>query len=355
MVDQYEEEVDLIEREYRNKFKHVYHYASVEDGDGEHPYVSYSGGVTFELPDELMLPMPKPKEDEKWSESPNYKLREHVRKWAKENDIYSVNDIEVNGNEVRIDVYDDGNMDPDSYRDFLSGTMTDLDEKYDELLASLYQLFVSLGYAQENKVAWLNNNWDEHPHQFTHFKWEGDEPAIMVSISEPIELPTPPESSAGYQHEYGYWQDQFKQTVMKEINAWADKVLEADKQQPSLFPDFMTHNRAFAHDMKIVPHIEITPKNSWQKAQPGQPLYMRMSLSFAPFENDADVEEGIKFITFLDKHYQQFESMILSIYSKWVGNWGKAQPATPPHLDLTGMSTDQQIAALNQQTTQQSS
>ena len=33
----------------------------------------------------------KEKEGEKWTDSPRYKAREAVRKWARENDIYTVN------------------------------------------------------------------------------------------------------------------------------------------------------------------------------------------------------------------------------------------------------------------------
>lgn len=357
MVDQMENEVNQIEHEYRNKFTICSFYASVEDGDGEHPYVSYSGTVTLEIPDELMLPEKKLKKDDSvpWSKTPQYQNREAVRQWAKDNDIYSINDVEINGNEVRIDIYDEDGQDADSFRSFLSNTLTDIDAKAKELQASLYHLFVELGLAMENKIKSISNNWDEHPHQFNNFKWEGDEPDVMVSLNQPIELPEATKTPGGYQHEYGYWQEAFKQALMKELNLWADKVVEREKKQPYLFhddPGFKPeYKRAFSGEFKIIPSIKIKP-GSMMGAYYGddvpnyQKMYMYMSLDFETFSKDDDVDDAIAFVSFLDKNYPKFVSLVTSIYNKvWIANWGKAQPQNT--LDLTGMSTDQQTAALN--------
>lgn len=361
MFDQMEEEVNQIEREYRNAFTICSFYASVEDMDGEHPYVSYAGTVNLEIPDELMLPQKPFKDDNvKWTETPQYKAREAVRKWAKENDIYSINDVEINGNEVRIDIYDEDGMDPDSLRSFLDNTLSDIDKRAPELQASLYRLFVELGFAKENKVSYISNNWDDHPHQFTHFKWEGEEPEVMISLAEPINLPPATKSDGGYQHEYGYWQEQFRVALMKELNMWADRVVAFEKQQPSLFqePEFQPEvKRAFSGQFKIVPSVKIMPasmmgqyggENNYDK------MLMKMSIDFETFSPDEDVEDAIAFVTFLDKNYSKFVSMVISTYNKvWVANWGKAQQQQPKPLNLTGMTTDQQTAALNAHTAQQ--
>ena len=337
MADQMEEEVNQIEREFRNKFTICSFYASVED-DGDHPYVSYSGTINLEIPDELMLPQKNKLNHDsvKWTETPEYKAREAVRKWAKENDIYTINDVEINGNEVRIDIYDEDGMDVDSFRSFLDNTLTDIDKKADELTASLYHLFVDLGLAIENKVKYISNNWDEHPHQFQNFKWEGDDPEVMVSLIQPIQLPPAAKTDGGYQHEYEYWQGQFKQALMKELNTWADKVHANEKQQPNLFqePEFQPEvKRAFNKDFKIVPEIKIMPgsmmgayggENNYEK------MFLKMTLDFETFSKDEDVEEAIEFVTFLDKNYSKFVQLVQSIYQKvWTANWGKAQPQEP--------------------------
>lgn len=331
MMDQYEEEVEQIEREYRDKFTICSFYASVEDGDGGNPYVSYGGDVTLEIPNELMLPMKnKTNHDSvKWTDTPEYKARETIRQWARENGIYGINDVDINGNEVRISLYDDNGMDPDSFRDFLAGTLTDIEDKKDALLASLYHLFVELGFAKENKVKQISNNWDDHPHQFQNFKWEGDDPEVMISLVKPIQLPPAVQNSGGYQYQYSYWQNQFQEALMKELNVWADNVLAAQKQQPNLFqePEFqINHQRAFSGDFKIMPYILITPTGKGNND-----VVLMMTLSFETFSNDEHVEDAINFITFLDKNYQKFVSLVHNVYNKvWGTNWGKSQPQPKP-------------------------
>ena len=347
MVDQMETEVALIEREYRNAFNICSYYASVEDGDGE-PYVSYGGNIHLEIPEELMVQtkeelMVQTKHD--WK-----KVREAVRKWAKDNDIYTINNVEVNGNEVNISVYDEDGFNPDSLRGFLDD-LRDIDKRANELKAGLYHLFIELGIAKPNKVNYINNNWDDHPHQFTHFKWEGGEPDVIISLAEPITLPSATKTASGYQHEYKYWQQQFSNALIKELNMWADRVVAVEKQQPSLFPDFVHKpKRAFSGEFKIVPNISITPGNTmWQHVgtQNKEKMFMNMSLEFEVFSTDANVEDAIDFIAFLDKNYDKFVLLVQNIYNKvWVANWGKAQPQQP--VDLTGMTDAQKTAALNQ-------
>jgi hypothetical protein len=338
MADQMEEEVQIIEREYRDKFEICSFYASVEMMDNDHPYVSYSGTVNLEVPEHLLNIEQQGQQKTNYDfNSPEWKQLEKNKKaieqWAKNESIYSINDVEVNGGEVRIDIYDGGrNNDPDSLRSFLEVDLTDIDKRKNELTASLYHLFIELGLARENKVHYISNNWEDHPHQFQNFKWEGEEPEVMISLKNPIVFPQGLVSSAGYQHEYSYWQEQFKQSIMKELSAWADKVFAS---QPGLFhePEFQM-KRPFSGEFKIKPEIELTRDLRGLNSPSGiatnpQGLRMDMTINFEPVAKDEDVIDAINFVKFLDKNYQKFVSVINNIHNKWVGRWSKPQPATP--------------------------
>ena len=180
MLAQMEEEVEQINRDYRGKFKIFQYYASVEEAD-EHPYVSYDGTFHFVIPEELMLPQSKQKDEVPWNQTPTYKLRDAVRKWANKQNIYNINGTEVIGNEVNINVYDDDDPTPDNYRNFLEN-MLDVDKKSDKLTYNLYQLFVQYGFAKENERSYINNNFDSHDfdYQFNNFKCY--RPSIPIQI-----------------------------------------------------------------------------------------------------------------------------------------------------------------------------
>jgi len=330
MAEQMQNEVDRIEREYQNKFKICSFYATVEDADG-HPYVHYSGTVGLSIPDELMVnPGPRTMGD---SDEPGFwdkrrKIHDAIKQWARDNDIYGINDIDISGGDVRIDLYDEGgNNDPDSFRSFLANELTDIDENRDKLNAGIYNLFIQLGLAKQNKVNYISNNWDEHPHQFQNFTWEGEEPAVMVSIKQPIFLPEPPHSAtAGYQHEYGYWQEQFKKTLMEQLTAWGDKIFAARQAQGSLFqdPEFKYKPKPpFSKEFRIKPEIRLAPQASGTDPAKLQNMEMHMNLNFEPFSKDEDVNDAIDFISFLDKNYQKFVALVHQVYYKWTGNWGK--------------------------------
>ena len=332
MVDQMQEEVDLIERDYRHSFKICSFYASVEGDEGNNPFVYYSGTIDLSVPDEFMInsgprTMGDTQEPDYWKKTKA--ITEAIRKWARDNDIYGINDIDINGGDVRINIYDEGgNNDPDSLRSFLNHDLSYIDRKADELNAGLYNLFVQLGLARQNKVNYISNNWDEHPHQFQNFEWEGEEPAVMVSIKNPISLPAPPNSTAGYQHEYSYWQEQFKKSLMAELTAWADKILAAKQSQRGLFqdPEFRyTPKPPFSKEFRITPEITLKQQQAGDPAKL-QNVEMHMSIAFEPFSKDEDVNDAIDFISFLDKNYKNFTTLVGSVYYKWVGNWGKAQP-----------------------------
>lgn len=325
MFDQYEEEVDQIEREFRDKFTICWFNASVEDGDGE-PYVYYSGGVQFEIPEDLLIDNYPPHAPYSKDEDSDYQKRNKIDKalktWANHNNVYDVQEVEIDGNEIRFNLDDnDGGNDPDAFRSFLETTLTDIEKNKDELLASLYHEFVLLGLAKENKVHYIAQNWDEHPHQFQNFVWGGEDPAILVSLAHPIDLGPIKETKAGYQHEYGYWQDQFKKMLLHELNVWANQILNRQNAQKSLFkdPEFRKRpKRAFTGEFKIDPIVKLDVNHTTQLN-----MIAKLAIEFEPLANDADTNDAIDFITFLDTKYDKFVLIVKQIYQKIQSQWGQ--------------------------------
>ncbi len=303
MFNQYQEEVNLITRQYEGKFHICSFSASVGRGE-EEPYVSYSGSVRVEIPEELVIN----------KEFNRYQVREAVHEWARENDIYEISDLDVDNSGATFEIFDsESDHGPDDFRSFLENTLKDIDEKRDDLKVSFYYLYLGLGLAKETRTAYLSNNWDEHPHQFQNFVWEGDEPEVMISLKDSIILPPPPP-------EWNWdtlTQETLKKLIMKEINAWADRVHASQQKQLGLFKDApLEHKRPFSGEFKIRPEISFGPSASWQQLQPNQPVYMRMRLNFDTFSKDEDVNDAIDFVTFLDRNFSNFVSMIQNNYRK---------------------------------------
>lgn len=311
MADQYQEEVDQIQEEFKDKFSICYFYASVEEGDGQ-PYVYYSGTIMLEVPEELM------KKSAKTNDS---QVKKAIKEWARNNDIYTVNDIEVEGNKVRIDIYDEGgNNDPDSFRSFLEGTLTDIEKKKEELESGIYGLFVQWGLAHANRAYDINDDIDTYASQFTHFTLESEEPNIVVELREPIELPAPDKNAAGYQHEYDYWQKQFSENLIKMLNAWADRIVQSQRSQPTLFPQAelgIEYKKPFSSEFKIMPEIAVR-SIGWQKSDR---IGMYMTLTFKPLDNDEHIDDALVFLKFLDQNYDKFVDIVYKNYQEWDRRW----------------------------------
>jgi hypothetical protein len=307
MADQYEEEVGLIEREFRDSFKFAHYYASVEgdNGDGE-PRVYYSGSALVEIPDELM-------NHEAIPDNNNWKKRNEVRKAIKdalhEIHIYA-NGVEINSGEIRLDFEDeDSNNDPDSFRDFLRHTLKEVEDKKEEIIHAVYNTLVRLGLAKSNKVLSINRNLDDHETTFTNFKFTGESPFISISLVQTVNLGEI--SHAAVEKDFN---KSFSTKLMEYINKWADLHFLNRSKQKSLFPDIMPIKRAFK-DFKIVPQIALHPNGIWSRPKGQQPnLMMDMSLILQTFSKDEDVDELFNFFHFLDKNYDKFISLVEKTY-----------------------------------------
>ena len=257
-------------------------------------------------------------------------MQKIIGNWARGNGIYGVNDVEVTGNEVRLIVYDDsGNSDPDSFRKFLE-ELANIDNNAYELQSSLYNLFVEQGLAKQSLGHEIGQNIEEHQLNFMHFDLEQAEPEILISLKDPIQFPLPEKSSAGYQHEYGYWQGKFKENLINQLDAWAERILQNKKKQLLLFNDpGLQPQRPFSSEFNILPNIKIF------KPTYGDYLAMQLEIEFHPLTKDNHVEDAMNFIKFLDNNYSAFVQLVQNTYKQWTSQWAKNNTPTSSNVVST--------------------
>ena len=326
MFDQYEEEVYRIKREYENEFSICNFYAEVEESDGQ-PYVHYGGNVNLEIPEHLML-----KDKLNYRSNNIFNFQNMMRRWANDNDIYDADHVEINGNEIVIIVYGNGH-DPDSFREFLE-ELANIDNNAHKLQSSLYNLFVEQGLAKQSLGHEIGQNIEEHQLNFMHFDLEQAEPEILISLKDPIQFPLPEKSSAGYQHEYGYWQGKFKENLINQLDAWAERILQNKKKQLLLFNDpGLQPQRPFSSEFNILPNIKIF-KPTYRDY-----LAMQLEIEFHPLTKDNHVEDAMNFIKFLDNNYSAFVQLVQNTYKQWISQWAKANTPTSSNVVSTGQNS----------------
>jgi hypothetical protein len=166
-------------------------------------------------------------------------------------------------------------------------------------------LFVQLGLAKESRAAYLSNNFDDHPHQFTHFVWEEDESELKIELKKPIELGGGyPESGMVKVLENG-----LKEELKKQLVIWADRIVASQTQQKHLFgePEI---RKPFSGEFKVDPEIYFTNKRKMNG------FNVKMAINLHPLLRDEHVDDALAFVAFLDKNYERFERLVLSIWAK---------------------------------------
>lgn len=243
MMDQMEEEVGIIENEYRNAFKICSFYVSVEEIDGHMPYVSYGGYVHLSVPKELMLSPVEDDESVPWGQRRSYVIKKKLKEWAHDNDVYA-EEVELNGDEVVFMLSDENrDGDPDSFRNFLRYDLKDIDDKRDELHAGIYRLFVELGLAKASKAMAAAEE-----HQFVHFDWEEEGSDMVLELKEPIYLNGEATGSIP---------KMFQEDFLKALTLWADRIFDWERRQGQLFSYEV--KKPFSGEFKIVPEVRISP------------------------------------------------------------------------------------------------
>lgn len=332
LFDEYEEEIERIQREFNN-FKIVDFSAEVERFDDGMPYVYYRGYFNLRLPDNVVLNIPEDDTSQRPTERPSYKLKELIKKWASDNDVY-LEDVEIYDNVITGQITDDSvGVAPDDLRSFVNLTLKPIDKNADFLLASLYKTLVSNGYLASTKVTSMYDSGDEHDYHFNNFEWHEDDNDLTISLKKPIQIlgffpkETPivftRRTEVKHQYEVGYWQDYFKNTLMQELNNWADALFERYKNQPLLFKDMDNLNkRAFSQEFNIEPQIEIKSKRlPYGQENTTGAAEMHLLIGFTPFTKDQDFDDAIEFVRFLDQNFSAFENLIQKISNDMQAQW----------------------------------
>lgn len=358
MLHQYEEEVSEIERDYRNKFNFCSFYSEVDNMEG-HPYVSYGGSISLEIPKELMLPKPSGPEPEgtSYNQTRDYKFREKLRAWARKNDIYA-QEIEVDDEVFRFDIQDDSydNNTPDAFRSFLQHTLKPLDESGKELQLSLYNFLVENRRAKPNKVTQMKKDYEysqsigdeDDSRNFKNFNWEEEDAEITLQLTNPIQMQstrvnTPGRFAGSYWYNSGYWTDIFKAEFSKELEKWANQIVKY-QNQPTLFPIDNIKKPFFSQEFKIKPTVEIKSASN-SISNPSAPANIQMKLEFQPFEKDEHVEDAVALVEYLDKNYQKFVELVQKVFGKidaeWVKTNAKNNAAREAEAASAASQTDQ--------------
>lgn len=300
MADQMEQEINQLQDQYRNAFTICSFYASIEEMDAEHPYVTYGGSVHLSVPKEMLIPQKQEAENVPWRDRRSYVVKEELRRWARDNDIYA-DEVEVEENMVTFYLHDeDSNLDPDSFHDFLRYTLKYIEKEKDKLQIGIYRKFVELGLAKPTKV--LNA---QESHTFKNFEWEESDDEIELLLKKNLIL------EGEIVHDLKFLKERFRDALMKGIVTWADRVFEWEKRQGQLFKYEI--KRPFSGEFKIIPNIWFTLNSSTNNKMV---FNMKMSLIFEPLMPDDHTEDVLNLVTFLDNNYEKFIRLIYDTWNK---------------------------------------
>lgn len=311
IINQMEQELEEIKNNYDFKYFNI--YAEVE-GE-EDPYIIYSGSINIEIPYEFIsergIRTFGNTDKRFWAN-----VNTEIKNWARNNDIYNINDIDINGGEVIIHVYGDGSH-IDDFKSF-ADDLSSLEDKYDDLQKSLYNLFVDLGLAHSNKTHELINNLNqenEHDYNLKYFKWEvEDEHNAQASLKFSMGV-MPEVPSSNYYTSYGYWISKFEKMFRDQFFGWAEK---AHNHQPSLFGD--KNIPPFNFNQKIQPIIKISLLTTIGKTE----AIFNLMVNFHSLNNNQEFYEAIELLQFIERNIIVFEKMVINIHKLILSESNKA-------------------------------
>ena len=324
MLDTYDRESQEILDQYNSESEIASFYYSVESSDG-HPYVHYSANIFFEFPNQKLL------------KEFNYKDEDVLKKWLNNNDIYAINQVEVrqdkNGVQVHFDVYDeDGNSNPDSFRDFCGYITDELKGKEDDLHNTLYKVlieneFLALSFTV-NKIYDVEEDQeqDEETHELNNlenFSTVVDSSAKAGSTGmtfrtrQSITIAEFNEKNAKDPEKFALSvlsiSVAVKNTIIKEVTnvvgAFFERIEEIEKRQLKLFkePEFQ-HNPPSSVNAKRyvnVSYIENITK------KPEASIKITFAFPINNLDADEKTHEVIDMIKMMDQSFESLKFQIL--------------------------------------------
>jgi len=330
MLDVYDRESQEILDQYNKVSKVASFYYSVENSDGQ-PYVHYSANIFFEFPNQKLL------------KEFNYKDEEVLKKWIKNNDIYAINQVEVrqyeNEVEVHFDVYDEeGQADPDSFREFCMQITNQVKDKEDSLHNTLYKVLIDnellapsfttktiseIEADQGNaKIHELNN--------LKNFEVDVDSSARIGStgmifyIKQPIIIAEFNETNAKEPEKFETTikdisldvENKIELQVLNVIGSFLEKIEAIEKRQLNLFkePEFQNNPPSKNSIHRLLGEykwVSLTTKiENWTTPKTAN-IQLTFEFPIYNLDNDEKTHEVIDMIKMMDK---SFESLISQIF-----------------------------------------
>ena len=319
LIDQYIEEIRIIDNE-KNNFKHpIWADASVEqmDGDGE-PYVSCNGGARFDFQEQRKNKMPHWNDEER---EKYFKIIKSIEQ-ALRNEGYSSHDINAEDNSkglfVYVNIEDDGNeMGPDRYKTFLFW-LEDWDEHYVSLHAAVRDVLESYDilyprYDIQNieKTKYQNFTVAQDP-----------KTKLMSAIATPILLGKQNKNEPSFHYAGTYSPPEDLDDIKKEDNFKRFEFIflgnlkkyikyynELEKKQMML-PKFR-RPAGYALTPAIKPEIEF-------KEDVDDNAYLIIKFNFSSINSRDQLKKTARYVEFMDKYFNQIVQEARNVFNNLI-------------------------------------
>jgi hypothetical protein len=317
--DIWEEEVEEIKEEFKNKFTICNFYVEIEDVEDQ-PYIFFSGSIFLPLPKGIQIEI-------------NSTLRSKLREWASDNWIYSVEDISEDAgyDNIILQINPDEQGNPDEFRSFLRMLENDVENKKQELINSFHRFLMDEELIDKNKVHEKASELQENPElqEFHNFKWDfwDKEHYLSLDIKNPIMLTFPNElSQLNWQNKedlkipFTIWKSamdnandvrQFQNKIINLINSYAENITKQQRRQKSLFPDLINVKEPYNSALSLKPTITL-------RTDSNDRAICDIGLNFYFNHKDEEFDQAIEFIRFLDNNFDKLTKIIQQVYSETV-------------------------------------
>lgn len=358
--DQYVEEVEQIESEYRNKFTICSYWSDVQEGDDGMPYVDYHGTVFIEIPSEwVQSTLPD------YGDQERRQIEKAIQDLAGECDIWGVDYIEIEQEtsknsfsssthpstwtygdiRVRLDLRDEGDSysstpagHPDRYRDFLEAMRSNIEPNAEKFRRGVYAIFMEHEIVKPSMVYTANQEWTDN--QFQNFIYEfEDETTLNVQMinqdgkeqrereliwlgnmkgRDDIWKYQKPASRYASEEAAGF--NEFAKALSIRVHQWA---AQANRQM--FLPGFDKQEQK-PFQTEIIPNIRY-------EFDRDKNVYMRFNMEIHVTHTDDEAENAMAFLKFIDNNFPKFLQEARQMFAMTVIS--KYKPVGPAmHMDL---------------------
>jgi len=337
MAEQWDEEVDHINRRYQPQYTFVYVYGEVEESDGQ-PYVSFGGGGDIRIPKRFLikeLNIPKG-----WRERKDNPVYKDILQVIKNNFNYNINELEIEEDEndiiFRFNVDAEENANPDGYSTFCDN-MLDGDKNGHSIRQGIMLELEAYGYIGRPSYVSNEMELDIDLADQTHFKhfgflFDSDSYDFDIQLKEPVTLFEMDHEKYFINKILRLGDDKvFLEQVLHTVLFYMDKMERIGKQQGLLFgehpriaPTESFRNNFKLDDLKVRLYVSEYVRMGYDKQLINRIGNLRdnhvlfdMLLAMDSLERDQEyIEEMSRIVKFMDDHFEplrnQFAKLVLN-------------------------------------------